>query len=127
RQKNRGRERHSGKSGLGPCAEGVSAADRVPEVRVSQASDRGARTGRMGRPETCCSGEVMAGETLRTLPLEDLHKAAGAKFGGFAGWSMPLTYPAGVMKEHQHTRAHVGLFDISHMKLFLITRPGAAA
>ncbi len=70
----------------------------------------------------------MAGdETLRTLPLEDLHKAAGAKFGGFAGWSMPLTYPAGVMKEHQHCREHVGLFDISHMKLFLVTGPGAAA
>lgn len=70
----------------------------------------------------------MAGnERLRTLPLEDLHKTAGAKFGGFAGWSMPLTYPAGVMKEHQHCRDHVGLFDISHMKLFLVTGPGAAA
>jgi aminomethyltransferase len=70
----------------------------------------------------------MAGdENLRTLPLEDLHKAAGAKFGGFAGWSMPLTYPAGVMKEHQHCREHVGLFDISHMKLFLVNGPGAAA
>src|SRR5690606_37066628 len=50
-----------------------------------------------------------------------------ARFGGFAGWSMPLTYPAGVMKEHQHCREHVGLFDISHMKLFLVTGPGAAA
>ncbi len=60
------------------------------------------------------------GETtgdLRTLPLEDLHRAAGAKFGGFAGWSMPLTYPAGVMAEHLHTRDAAGLFDISHMKL----------
>lgn len=66
-------------------------------------------------------------ENLRKLPLEDLHKAAGAKFGPFAGWSMPLTYPAGVMKEHQHCRQHVGLFDISHMKLFLVTGPGAAA
>lgn len=70
----------------------------------------------------------MAGdEHLKTLPLEDVHKAAGARFGGFAGWSMPLTYPAGVMKEHQHCREHVGLFDISHMKLFLVTGPGAAA
>src|SRR5699024_4999309 len=107
---------------------GVSAADRVPEARVSQASDRGARTGCMVWPAACCSGEVMAGDaTLKTLPLENLHKAAGAKFGGFAGWSMPLTYPAGVMKEHQHCRVHVGLFDISHMKLFLLTGPGAAA
>ena len=56
-----------------------------------------------------------------------MHKAAGARFGGFAGWSMPLTYPPGVMKEHLHTREHAGLFDISHMKLFDVSGPGAAA
>lgn len=69
----------------------------------------------------------MTGEDLKSLPLEDLHKAAGARFGGFAGWSMPLTYPPGVMKEHLHTREHVGLFDISHMKLFEVSGPDAAA
>ncbi|MDQ2634307.1 MAG: glycine cleavage system aminomethyltransferase GcvT [Pseudomonadota bacterium] len=69
----------------------------------------------------------MTGEDLKSLPLEDLHKAAGARFGGFAGWSMPLTYPAGVMKEHLHTREHVGLFDISHMKLIELSGPDAAA
>lgn len=69
----------------------------------------------------------MAGEDLKSLPLEDLHKAAGARFGGFAGWSMPLTYPPGVMKEHLHTREHAGLFDISHMKLFEVSGPGAIA
>ena len=69
----------------------------------------------------------MTGEDLKSLPLEDLHKATGARFGGFAGWSMPLTYPPGVMKEHLHTREHVGLFDISHMKLFEVSGPGAAA
>lgn len=64
----------------------------------------------------------MTGEApLQTLPLADLHAAAGAKFGGFAGWSMPITYPPGVMKEHLHTREQAGLFDISHMKLFLVT------
>jgi aminomethyltransferase len=56
-----------------------------------------------------------------------LHKAAGAKFSAFAGWSMPLTYPAGVMKEHLHTREHAGLFDISHMKLFEIGGADAIA
>lgn len=66
-------------------------------------------------------------EDIRRLPLEDLHQAAGAKFGAFAGWNMPLTYPAGVMKEHLQTREHVGLFDISHMKLFIISGIGAAA
>lgn len=69
----------------------------------------------------------MTGDATKTLPLEDLHQAAGAKFGTFAGWSMPLTYPAGVMKEHQHTREHVGLFDISHMKLFAVSGAGATA
>ncbi|MGB6117517.1 MAG: glycine cleavage system aminomethyltransferase GcvT [Mesorhizobium sp.] len=64
---------------------------------------------------------------IRHLPLEDIHIAAGAKFGAFAGWHMPLTYPAGVMKEHLHTREHVGLFDISHMKLFAVSGLGAAA
>lgn len=64
---------------------------------------------------------------IKHLPLDDLHKAAGAKFGAFAGWSMPLTYPAGVMKEHLHTREHAGLFDISHMKLFEVGGADAAA
>jgi len=62
---------------------------------------------------------------LRELPLRDLHVAAGARFGGFAGWSMPITYPLGVMKEHLHAREHAGLFDISHMKLFRLTGPQA--
>lgn len=69
----------------------------------------------------------MTGDDTKHLPLEDLHTAAGARFGAFAGWSMPLTYPAGVMKEHLHTREHAGLFDISHMKLFEVSGPGAAA
>ena len=69
----------------------------------------------------------MTGDDTKHLPLEDLHVAAGARFGAFAGWSMPLTYPAGVMKEHLHTREHAGLFDISHMKLFEIRGPGAEA
>lgn len=68
----------------------------------------------------------MTGDHTNQLPLEDLHSAAGARFGAFAGWNMPLTYPAGVMKEHLHTREHVGLFDISHMKLFVVSGPGAA-
>nr|WP_245365932.1 glycine cleavage system aminomethyltransferase GcvT [Neorhizobium galegae] len=33
----------------------------------------------------------------------------------FAGYDMPVQYPAGVMKEHLHTRAKAGLFDVSHM------------
>lgn len=63
--------------------------------------------------------------SLKRLPLHDLHQKAGAKFGDFAGWKMPLTYPLGVLKEHLHTRAHAGLFDISHMKLIAVEGPQA--
>lgn len=66
-------------------------------------------------------------DNLKQLPLDDLHKAANARFGGFAGWSMPITYPLGVMKEHLHTREKAGLFDISHMQLFDVAGPQAAA
>ena len=69
----------------------------------------------------------MTGDDTKHLPLEDLHTTAGARFGAFAGWSMPLTYPAGVMKEHLHTRDHAGLFDISHMKLVEVSGSGAVA
>lgn len=64
---------------------------------------------------------------LKHLPLEDSHVAASARFGAFAGWHMPITYPAGVMKEHLHTRERAGLFDISHMKLIEVDGPQAAA
>lgn len=52
---------------------------------------------------------------LRTTPLHDLHARLGAKFVPFAGYEMPVQYAAGVMKEHLHTRAQAGLFDVSHM------------
>lgn len=63
---------------------------------------------------------------LKQLPLAAIHEAAGARFGPFAGWSMPLTYPPGVLKEHMHTREHAGLFDISHMQLVRIEGKDAA-
>lgn len=69
----------------------------------------------------------MTGTDLKHLPLEDLHIAANARFGAFAGWHMPITYPAGVLKEHLHTREHVGIFDISHMKLFEVSGKDAIA
>ena len=47
--------------------------------------------------------------------MNDLHVALGGKMVSFAGYSMPVQYPMGVMKEHLHTRAAAGLFDVSHM------------
>ncbi len=53
-------------------------------------------------------------ELLKT-PLYDLHVTMGAKMVPFAGYAMPVQYPMGVMKEHNHTREQSGLFDVSHM------------
>ncbi len=52
---------------------------------------------------------------LKQTPLYELHTELGAKMVPFAGYSMPVQYPLGVMKEHLHTRAAAGLFDVSHM------------
>lgn len=56
-----------------------------------------------------------ANETLARTPLYDLHVSLGARMVPFAGYEMPVQYPLGVLKEHLHTRAHAGLFDVSHM------------
>ena len=52
---------------------------------------------------------------LRTTPLTDAHIAAGARMVPFAGYTMPVQYPMGVMAEHLWTREHCGIFDVSHM------------
>ncbi len=54
-------------------------------------------------------------DTLRRTPLYALHLELGAKMVPFAGYEMPVQYPAGVLKEHLHTREKAGLFDVSHM------------
>ncbi|MEO1013722.1 MAG: glycine cleavage system aminomethyltransferase GcvT [Pseudomonadota bacterium] len=54
-------------------------------------------------------------KNLKRTPLYEAHHAAGARFGAFAGYDMPIQYPEGVMREHLHTRAAAGLFDVSHM------------
>lgn len=57
---------------------------------------------------------------LKTTPLHALHQELGAKLVPFAGYEMPVQYPLGVKKEHEHTRAACGLFDVSHMAQILI-------
>ncbi len=70
------------------------------------------------------SGAALAGD-LRLLGLNDLHVALGGKMVPFAGYSMPVQYPMGVMKEHLHTRAAAGLFDVSHMGQVILRPKGA--
>jgi aminomethyltransferase len=52
---------------------------------------------------------------LKQTSLHPLHLARGGKMVPFAGYDMPVQYPAGVLKEHLHTRTSAGLFDVSHM------------
>ncbi|WP_299814020.1 glycine cleavage system aminomethyltransferase GcvT [uncultured Jannaschia sp.] len=61
------------------------------------------------------------------LPLDGLHTELGGRMVPFAGYSMPVQYPAGVMAEHLHTRAKAGLFDVSHMGQVVIRGENAAA
>jgi glycine cleavage system T protein (aminomethyltransferase) len=56
----------------------------------------------------------------------DLHVEHGARMVPFAGWEMPVQYAPGVMKEHLHTRAAAGLFDVSHMGQVILRGPGVA-
>jgi aminomethyltransferase len=52
---------------------------------------------------------------LKRTPLHALHLASGGKMVGFADYDMPVQYATGVLREHLHTRANAGLFDVSHM------------
>lgn len=67
-------------------------------------------------------------DALRRTPLHSLHMELGARMMPFAGYEMPVQYQPGVLKEHLHTRAAAGLFDISHMgQIVLRPRSGMIA
>ncbi len=63
---------------------------------------------------------MTSNSTLALTPLNSLHDELGAKMVPFAGYRMPVQYPTGIIKEHQHTREHAGLFDVSHMGQVLL-------
>ena len=72
--------------------------------------------------------EPQATPELRRTPLHDLHVRLGARMVPFAGYAMPVQYANGIIKEHLHTRAAAGLFDVSHMgQIALRPRSGPAA
>ena len=64
-------------------------------------------------------------ETLEKLPLDAWHRAKGARMVGFAGYEMPIQYE-GTLAEHEWTRTHAGLFDVSHMGQLTVSGDGAA-
>ena len=59
----------------------------------------------------------------RRTPLWEDHKSLGARLIDFGGWEMPVSYPAGTIKEHKAVREAVGLFDVSHMGEVVLRGP----
>src|SRR6185295_20347635 len=69
-------------------------------------------------PRSLCMsghGAPSSVQALRRTPLHALDGELGARMVPFAGYDMPLHFPPGILKEHLHTRAAAGLFDVSHM------------
>src|SRR5512141_1526166 len=64
---------------------------------------------------------------LLHTPLHALHLRLGARMVPFAGYAMPVQYPAGVMAEHRQCRDSAALFDVSHMGQLRLVGEGAAA
>ena len=62
---------------------------------------------------------------IKNTPLTEKHQALGARMIGFAGYNMPVSYPAGIIQEHKTVREGVGIFDVSHMGEFIIRGKGA--
>ncbi len=58
---------------------------------------------------------ALSDDSLKKTPLYQAHVDAGARMVPFAGYSMPVQYKEGVLKEHLWTREHAGIFDVSHM------------
>jgi glycine cleavage system T protein (aminomethyltransferase) len=59
-------------------------------------------------------------KALKHTPLHALHMELRARMVPFAGYDLPVQYSLGVLKEHLHTRAAAGLFDVSHMGQFVV-------
>ena len=66
-------------------------------------------------------------KTPRPSPLAALHARLGARMVPFAGWMLPIQYPAGILAEHRQTREAASLFDVSHMGQISLGGPGADA
>lgn len=67
-----------------------------------------------------------AAADLKFTPLHALHLSLGGKMVPFAGYDMPVQYEAGILREHLHTRADAGLFDVSHMGQAALVGPDVA-
>jgi aminomethyltransferase len=68
----------------------------------------------------------VADQPLLRTPLHHEHERLGARMVPFAGYAMPVQYPTGVLAEHNWTREHAGLFDVSHMGQAVLIGPDHA-
>jgi len=66
-------------------------------------------------------------QALQRTPLHALHVELGAKMVPFAGYEMPVSYPAGIVAEHRQCRDAAALFDVSHMGQLRLVGDDAAA
>ena len=64
---------------------------------------------------------------LARTPLHALHVELGARMVPFAGYDMPVQYPAGILAEHTACRTAAALFDVSHMGQLRLEGDDAAA
>src|ERR1700754_4141794 len=72
------------------------------------------------------STATTTGIALKTTPPRALPLELGAKMTPFAGYEMPVSYPAGILAEHRHCRESAALFDVSHMGQLRLIGPDAA-
>jgi aminomethyltransferase len=77
--------------------------------------------------ETASMSDTPVTAPLRQTPLHALHLKLGARMVPFAGYEMPVQYPAGIIAEHRHCRSAAALFDVSHMGQLRLTGADAAA
>src|SRR3954471_7849833 len=63
--------------------------------------------------------------SLRTSPLDAVHRELGAKLVEFGGWDMPVSYPSGTIAEHLACRRDAAVFDVSHLGTVRVTGPDA--
>ena len=105
---------------------------QVRRGKSLRSSDRGGADGRLVRfrAETLSRGSEWpkphVDESLRETPLAPLHRELGARMVPFAGYSMPVQYPTGIIAEHKQVREQAGLFDVSHMGQAFLVGPDHA-
>src|SRR5438128_1115103 len=72
------------------------------------------------------TAQAAAPAATKHTPLTESHRKLGAKLIDFGGWSMPVSYPSGILNEHRATRSAVGVFDVCHMGEVHFRGPRAA-